>query len=304
MPEAIVIDHLRAVNINACSGAHIIGFPGPATLSGFVHALERTHFRPQGRRHTGTIVVSHGFSLNLGRAKHPVTDPAAVAQGKMTASILDEKQANATASLVILLAAKAGEDDPAEIGAAMAEDLAAVLPGTRFAGGSIVSRPVVRWMMADTRLDLVTRALSALRGRVGQVLADRGELLGPTDEGDARDPLDRLLDALAAFPVVSEDETGARRRVGHARRENGWIVPVNVGLRLIEEPKRRDGVRHLDDGAVPRHAFAEDALSLAEWRSLRSILRRLRDGELEERIVWSPLRRKGRCFLAEGRVPA
>lgn len=254
----LVLGPLSVDGMTAQQPDIVAGYPAPTAVAGlgYKFALDLSKTQVGKVMANGTAVVVHDHSVMDGHVKLPLEDKAKIRQNK-GASILDERRARASISIVISLDFENDVQD--DIIVKHAQDL---LPGLYFAGGKafpVYNGQPTKVLVAKNHDGLV----SALREvPPGYVLLDRSDLMqGAADE---KDPLDVLLDLIEFVPQDSGD--------GHprlSRRQPGWLVPVFVGYQAIEGRQIRRGVRHAE---AIGHVFAESIYSVGEFRSVRGIL--------------------------------
>lgn len=254
----LVIGPLSVDGMTAQQPDIVAGYPAPTAVAGlgYKFALDLSKTQVGKVMANGTAVVVHDHSVMDGHVKLPLEDKAKIRQNK-GASILDERRARASISIVISLDFENDVQD--DIIVKHAQDL---LPGLYFAGGKAF--PVCNGQPAKVLVAKNHDGLASALREVppGYVLLDRSDLMqGAADE---KDPLDILLDLIEFVPQDSGD--GQPR---HSRRQPGWLVPVFVGYQAIEGRQIRRGVRHAE---AIGHVFAESIYSVGEFRSVRGIL--------------------------------
>jgi CRISPR-associated protein Csy2 len=117
-------------------------------------------------------------------------------------------------------------------------------------------------------------SLKALLEKVasGYWLAERQDLMAQHDN-----PVQALIDAVTSPIQVDTDKptdaTDSEQgvEVKSPAQANAWLIPAVLGYALITEPMARVGVRQLDDGSVPDHAFCEPVVGLAQYVPKQSI---------------------------------
>lgn len=130
-------------------------------------------------------------------------------------------------------------------------EIEAVLRDMRFAGGTIDPRHIsVQVHDSDDAWD---SARQSIRG--GRWIEDVSDLMAM-----APDPIQAIL-----FPP----------------KDQGWIVPVNLGYALLEAPQTRNGVRQGPGRESLLHAFAENMIGYVRYVSWS----RIRD-TLTPRALW------------------
>lgn len=140
-----------------------------------------------------------------------------------------------------------------------AEAVRRFLHRAKFAGGEIVSHggPLIGE-------DLT--ALASAEGAPGAPaywIVDRSDLMyGQSD------PIQGLFAGLERGAIaVRQAHEGALP--SDEALPGSWLAPAVRGYALISPATVRHGVRHLHTGEVPRHAFAEPAVGLVQYVSLR-----------------------------------
>jgi CRISPR-associated protein Csy2 len=78
-------------------------------------------------------------------------------------------------------------------------------------------------------------------------------------------PLEAMMAAIGKTSRKSKTAEGEEEAPS-----DSWLVPTVLGYAATSEFEARTGVRMLDDGAFPLHAFAEPLIGLAQYVSLRA----------------------------------
>lgn len=227
------IDNLAAGNVNLLQNDYASGLPSPFAPLGLVAALAPS--LGVGRWECGVLMVIHRLDASHGRTRAAMH----LKEGKFTPAEIPETMTGALQFSLLV-------ETPARIDPDM---LRKGVLSARLGGGPIFPRArrtvSVRELVADG---------SAFRGM------DRGYVPVRAREGRRPVSAGRRPDLLAVadelYPEVKNKGTG-------------WIVPLAVGYRLIEDPAtapRRRGVR---DPGVP-HVFAEPVVGTGELVSVRN----------------------------------
>jgi hypothetical protein len=230
MPFAI--HKLRASRVNLLMNDYVGGLPSPMAFLGLAESIGRD----LGLEHwkSRVLPVLHGVYVSDGRTK-PEMEPKS---GVFTPiETMEDMVGTVEVSLIL--------DLP---GCENAEDLRRLVLTKRIAGGTICNK--------DVRVEMVAADGSCLRG------LSRGYAMLRPDQEDRRiissgDMLQMERIARILFPETREPG-------------RGWIIPVAVGHRLLEDPEtvpKRLRTRNAD---VP-HVFVEPCLGIAELVSVRNV---------------------------------
>lgn len=122
----------------------------------------------------------------------------------------------------------------------------------QFAGGRIV-----RYGSIQNDFDLSV-LLKALPAGPSYWVVERQDLMQAYP-----DPLDALLHALA--PLAPDDA----KKADPLPVPEPWLTPAVLGYASLTDFEHRKGVRLLDDGTEPTHAFVETLVGLIQYISLR-----------------------------------
>lgn len=137
-------------------------------------------------------------------------------------------------------------------GAADSSNIERLVLGGRFAGGAIVDLKSVK-----TNTD-VSELLQELPRAPAFWVIDRKDLMEANP-----DPLDALLDAVASVPKENAEAQAT------AAPSSAWVMPAVLGYAALTSFESRGGVRELDDGTRPKHAFVETLVGLIQYVSRR-----------------------------------
>lgn len=238
---------LHAGRVNLLMNDFAAGLPSPLAFLGLGAAIAPELGAP--RWSVGVLPVLHEVQVSEGRTK-PEMKPDAGRFGPI--EIVEDLVGSVRVSLLL--------DVP---GCADEHRVAAALLGRRIAGGTIADEEI--------RVEPVPRdgrALAKLPRGFAVVAPDRpARQIVATGE----------IDALSAVA----DELFPKERTPGA----GWLIPVAVGHRLLEDPATAPRRANTRDPNVP-HVFTEPMLGIAELVSVRSQrLRDLDDGGLSA-LLW------------------
>lgn len=229
----IVARNLVASRVNLIQNDYASGLPSPLSFLGLADTLVRKlGLKPWSAR---TLPILHHVEISKGRTK-PEMEPKAGAFTPI--ETMEDLVGTVEVSILIDLPGCANDT---EVRRLMAE--------CRIAGGLIQNDRI--------KVEAVTADGSAFRGlRRGYAMlrpdADRPERCR-ISTGD-----EETLSAIAHTVFPTEREPG-----------HGWIVPVAVGYRLIEDPDTAPKRIRTRDPNIP-HVFAEPVLSIAELISVRN----------------------------------
>ena len=242
--------NLKASGVNLLMNDYTAGLPSPMAFLGLAESLARG----LGLRHWSAkaLPILHSVHVSDGRSK-----PEMEAKGSAFGPIETVEDMVGSVEVSLLL------DLP---GCDSAEAVRSRLSGKRIAGGPICNRnlKVVEVASDGASLRQMSRGYAMVRpDETERRLISSGDM-------DQMERIARLL-----FPE--------KREPGR-----GWIVPVAVGHRLIEDPdtapkrqRRRSG-----DPAIP-HVFVEPCVGIAEMISVRNArLIGLGDDDMSDRF-WS-----------------
>jgi hypothetical protein len=241
-----LIHNLSASRVNLQMNDYAAGLPGPTAFLGLAESVGRDlGVNPWVSR---VLPILHSVHVSEGRTK-PEMEPS----GSVFGPIETVEDMVGTVRVSLLL------DLP---GCENADDVRSRIVQKRIAGGIISNR--------DARVEIVGNDGSALRG------SSRGYAIVRPDQEDRR--------------IVSSGDMAVMERIAKTLfpevREpgRGWIVPVGVGHRLLEDPEtapKRIRTRNPD---IP-HVFVEPCVGIAELISVRSArLTGLDDAGMSERL--------------------
>ncbi len=230
------VSELRASRVNLLMNDFAAGLPSPLAFLGLGAAVAPELGVP--RWGVGVLPVLHEVHVSQGRTK-PEMKPDAGRFGPI--EIVEDLVGSIRVSLLM--------DAP---GCDNEHKVAAALLGRRIAGGTIANEEI--------RVEPVPRD--------GRALAKlpRGFAVVAPDHPARRIVATGAIDALSAVA----DEIFPKERTPGA----GWLVPVAVGHRLLEDPATAPRRANTRDPNVP-HVFTEPVLGIAELVSIRS--QRFRD---------------------------
>jgi len=244
------IRNLRASRVNLLMNDYAAGLPSPMAFLGLAESIGRDlDLAPWS---ASVLPVLHAVHVSEGRTK-PEMEPKSGAFTPI--EIVEDMVGTVDVSLLL--------DLP---GCENADDVRNVILRKRIAGGTISNRTV--------RVDAVSRAGSGLKG-----LSRGYAMLRP-------DQLDRQ--------IMSSGDLGQMEQIARilfpATREpgRGWIIPVAVGHRLLENPDKAPKRIRARSADMP-HVFVEPCVGIAELISVRNArLTTLNDADMAERFWrWS-----------------
>lgn len=225
------IRNLRASRVNLLMNDYAAGLPGPMAFLGLAEAIGRDlGLAPWSTR---VLPILHSVQVSDGRTK-PEMEPKG---GAFTpVEIMEDMVGTVDVSLILDLP---GWED--------ADAVRARILCRRIAGGTIANR--------DVRVETVAKDGTCFRGLA------RGYAMIRPDEDERRiissgdiDRMERIARLL--FPDVRDSG-------------RGWIVPVAIGHRLLEDPERVPKRRNARSAEIP-HVFVEPCVGIAELVSIRN----------------------------------
>lgn len=247
-----ILKDIRATRVNLMMNDYAAGLPSPLSFLGLADLIIRNlGLKPW----TGRVVpVLHGVSVSEGRTK-----PEMENKSNVFAPIETMEDLTGSVDVSILMHLPGCESE---------SDLRAQMMGRRIAGGLIQNDKVtVQSVTADGS------AFRGLRRGYAMIRPDQPErrIITSGDVTVEQPGLTRLAEML--FP--------AERPPGF-----GWIVPVAVGYRVLEDPvtvPKRIRTRNKD---IP-HVYAEPVVGIAELVSVRNS--RLTDMSMSDldKLFWS-----------------
>jgi len=250
------IHKLRASRVNLQMNDYVGGLPSPMAFLGLAESIGRDlGLEPWTAR---VLPVLHAVHVSDGRTK-PEMEPKSDKESKLKVfapiEIVEDMIGTVEVSLIL--------DLP---GCENTEDLRRLVLTKRIAGGTVCNK--------DVRVEVVAADGSCLKG------LSRGYAMLRPDQEDRRIISSGDLDQMERIARILFPET---REPGR-----GWIIPVAVGHRLLEDPEtvpKRIRTRNAD---VP-HVFVEPCLGIAELVSVRNArLTGLDDLGLSDRLWrWS-----------------
>jgi hypothetical protein len=244
------IRNLRASRVNLLMNDYAAGLPSPMAFLGLAESMGRD----LGVDHwkASVLPILHAVHVSEGRTK-PEMEPKG---GVFTPiEIVEDLVGTVDVSLIL--------DLP---GCESADDVRSRILCKRIAGGTISN--------TDVRVDVVARDGSCLKG------LSRGYAMVRPDQDERRiissgdlDQMERIARIL--FPEIREPGCG-------------WIVPVAVGHRLLEDPETVPKRLRARSPDIP-HVFVEPCVGIAELVSVRNArLTRLDDNDMADRLwTWS-----------------
>ena len=284
----LVFPNLQLENVNTEANLHVAGLPAITSFTGFMHWLqlnwlvrevEKAEAEPMVFQ--SVAIIGHSLSPYEGQAKCPqaLHGMAPTKPEEINPSIVQELKGDLGITLIIkVLQDEDGDEECLRdvFSKDNLKQLAARLLPNPIAGGRMVKPTAPFFVMSSKRLTEELRKLPS-----GWLLCNAKEHLDGKDD-DTRDALDRLLDALA----VTKGDDGQFHR-----QQPGWLIPVAIGYRLLEEPVNRPGTRQ-----QLSHAYAEPVISLAQWRYLPSLVHAANSCDLQSigalwRHTWHPSHR-------------
>ena len=281
----LVIPCLQLENVNTEANLHVAGLPAITSFTGFMHGLqlnwlakEVDNAEVEEMVFQGVAIIGYSLALYEGQSKCPqaLDGMAPTKPEEINPSIVQELKGDLGITLIIKVMQDEDGDEEClrdVFSKHNLDQLAARLLQTPMAGGRIVKPTKPFFVISSKRLVEELRKLPP-----GWLLCNAKEHLdGKVD--DTRDSLDRLLDAL----TVTKSDDGKFHR-----QQPGWLIPVAIGYRLLEEPLNRPGTRK----QLP-HAYAEPVISLAQWRYLPSLIHAANSCDLQGmgalwRHTWHP----------------
>lgn len=288
----LLLPHLRVSNMNPEGNHYTCGLPAVTAVTGSLHALQLAFNRgssglPQlpELRIRGAGIIFHRAHQHRGRPRCPKALHGKTPSHKeFFPPIVDEFKADYRISLAARLYWDSEEDDSEQAGKTLADPqtlntLRNYLAKHRFAGGTIhpakqADHDMPRYAAAE---ETFCQHITQLG--YGSALIDRYDLLAKIQAEQGQDALDALLDAVALFPV-QENEKDEKTRT---RKYPGWIVPLAVGYRAIEEPQSRPNRKN----DQYKHIYAEPLTGLGQCLSVRRMLRE----QLLPHFWWDHIRR-------------
>lgn len=238
------IGPFEAVGANLDGNSLCCGVPSPLAALGFADALSRRAGGPPAPDGEACLII-HTAQVSEGQIK-----PAVISAGKgriQNAEIPERVIGFVRATLILSNIPEIDE-----------EDLQDAVPGMRFCGAPIFpARGATRIPVSILADDNPSTLFGGLPR--GFALVPRPDLAPPAF-GSA-DEIDRLCEHLARF------EDNAWRR-----KTPGWIVPVPIGYRALQDVAAAVPRLTSRDPEVP-HIFVEDAAGLAEFVSIRRLAR-------------------------------
>lgn len=246
------IRNLRASRVNLQMNDYVAGLPSPMAFLGLAESIGRDlGVKPW---EASVLPILHAVHVSDGRTK-PEMEPKAGIFGPI--EIMEDMVGTVDVSLIL--------DLP---GYENAEDLRARILCKRIAGGTIANENV--------RVESVAADGSCLKG------LPRGYALLRPDQAERRIISSGDLVQMERIARILFPET---REPGR-----GWIIPVAVGHRLLEDPDTAPKRLRSRKSGVP-HVFVEPCLGIAELVSIRNArLTGLDDVGMSDRFWrWSAL---------------
>ena len=225
------IRHLRASRVNLQMNDYAAGLPSPMAFLGLVEAMGRDMGVDPWT--SSVLPILHAVHVADGRTK-PEMEPKSGAFTPI--EIVEDLVGTVNVSLIL--------DLP---GCESADDVRSRILCKRIAGGTISNR--------DVRVDVVARDGSCLKG------LSRGYAMVRPDQVERR--------------IISSGDMGQMERIARVLfpevREpgRGWIVPVAVGHRLLEDPETVPKRLRTRSPDIP-HVFVEPCVGIAELVSVRN----------------------------------
>lgn len=246
------IRNLQASRVNLLMNDYAAGLPSPMAFLGLAESIGRDlgvqHWKAR------VLPILHSVHVSDGRTK-PEMEPKG---GVFTPiEIIEDLVGTVDVSLIL--------DLP---GCENADDVGSLLLCKRIAGGTIANKD------KELRVHDVAKDGTCLKGM------PRGYAMVRPDEGERRlissgdlGPIERIARIL--FPEVREPG-------------RGWIVPVAVGHRLLEDPNTVPKRLRARSPDIP-HVFVEPVVGIAELISVRNPrLTDLDDDDMADRFWrWS-----------------
>jgi hypothetical protein len=259
-----MIHNLMASRVNLQMNDYAAGLPGPTAFLGLAESIGRDlGVDPWSAR---VLPILHSVYVSEGRTK-PEMEPAGGAFGPI--ETVEDMTGTVNASLLI--------DLP---DCENAEDVRTCILSKRIAGGTISNRNV--------RVEVVANDGSGLKRSA------RGYAMVRPDQEDRR--------------IVSSGDMAVMERIAKILfpevREpgRGWIIPVGVGHRLLEDPDTVPKRIRTRNPAIP-HVFVEPCVGIAELISVRSTrLTCLDDADMSERL-WGWATTKAHVLVHPAYIP-
>jgi hypothetical protein len=244
------VHNLCASRVNLQMNDYAAGLPSPMAFLGLAESIGRA----LGVDHwkASVLPILHAVHVSEGRTK-PEMEP----KGGVFTPIEIVEDLVGTVEVSLILDLPRCES---------ADDVRSCILCKRIAGGTISNR--------DVHVDVVARDGSCLKG------LSRGYAMVRPDQDERRiissgdmDQMERIARIL--FPEIREPG-------------RGWIVPVAVGHRLLEDPQAVPKRLRARSPDVP-HVFVEPCVGIAELVSVRSArLTGLDDDDMADRFwKWS-----------------
>lgn len=250
----IQVGPLEAHNVNLSSGEFVAGLPAPSAFVGFAGAL---------LRHSGletwdysVFPVLHSVSLSEGRQR---SQPTASGRSETLEAVeLSEQLMGAVCFSMIIDIGDRRVDLDAARGA---------LQKMRFAGGTIVSGISANHHVHNMNALVGNHpAREILASRIRDMGRDESSHIMPRGYA-LTPPLDREGAEIVSFGDL--ETLTAVRDVAHSREKGGgFMVPANVGFRLLEDPL--EARPRASGRAGYPHVFAEPSVGIAELISVRN----------------------------------
>jgi hypothetical protein len=253
------IRNLRASRVNLLMNDYAAGLPSPMAFLGLAESIGRDLGVQDWKARV--LPILHSVHVSDGRTK-PEMEPKSGAFAPI--EIVEDLVGTVDVSLIL--------DLP---GCENADEVGSRILCKRIAGGTIVNK--------DLRVDVVPRDGSCLKKDIA-----RGYAMVRPEEGERR---------LISSGDLSQMERIARILFPAIREPGrGWIVPVAVGHRLLEDPDTVPKRLRTRSPDIP-HVFVEPCVGIAELISVRNArLTSLDEDGMADRFwSWSP---KGSHILA------
>lgn len=260
MSYFLIIQNLRVKHANALSSNYAVNAAPVMALNLFAHNLGRVI----ANHATGIGIIHHDAQIlgEMGDGFHRLAlqqrkaatliDGNDYISGSLTLSLQPTATAHLRLSLVIELEQRPERDEVEEF-----------LANARIAGGQVESFDSVNFVHCDS--DDLADSLPAS----GFWLIDREDLMR-----QHANPVQAMIDALGHVPVTAPpiaNASDAQTSEPESAERASWLVPTVVGYAATTDFVKRTGVRMLDDGERPLHAFAEPLLGLAQYVSIRTL---------------------------------
>jgi len=276
----LLLPRLRVQNANAIAGPMSWGFPAVTAFTGFVHALQR-RLQADGLDIAldGVAIICHRFEEQTSqpagkrtRVFHLTRNP--VNADGSSAAIVEQGRMHLEISLLIGMQGDLPEGNEAR--QQLASRIQHCALGMRLAGGSLLPslrRPSLLVLGGSAEGD--RQLLQKLRPQLlpGFALVSRQDLLvehtmALQQQNPQADPLDALLDLIRinVDPPQVDAAEGSPAARWHVRPRAGWLVPIPVGYRALDEVQPAGTVRNARDNATP-FRFVESLYSLGQWLS-------------------------------------